>query len=121
MENPSDVDKSHSWLAKTNLAGKIEKFLQMVDENEEYTTELASWRDAARQARCDRNVFTHAYWDFLPLDVDTPVHMYLHPWITEDQAEDIPKSMSLEAFEVFVQNVESVFKEFEKLRRIMNV
>ena len=121
MENPNDVDRSHTWLANSTLASKVEKFLELVGRDKKSAPELAAWHDAARKARCDRNVFTHAYWDFLPLDVETPIHLQTTPWQSKEVVADIPRKMSLADFEIFVAKVEDVFERFTKLRGKLNV
>ncbi len=119
MENSQDFSESHAWLAKSNLAGKIERFLRLTSNSEKHVDDLAAWSEVVRKARCDRNLFAHAYWVLLTPDVGTPIHMKVHPWIESD--DGFPKKMSLKDFELFVSDVEKAHEMFARFRRKLRV
>ena len=120
IENPGHVEDSHSWLSRSNLASKIRKFRCLVCDRKG-SGDIDAWYFQAQKARCDRNILTHAYWEILPMDVETPVHMRVHPWMREDLETDVSEKMSIEQFETLVNSVQVVFEDFMNLRQKIGV
>ena len=121
IENPGNVEESHPWLARSNVKTKLDKLRHLLCERGKSSKESEDWFDAAHECRCDRNLYSHAYWQFLPLDKETPVYMEVHPWLLDKMGVDSTEAMSLEQFEGLVSKIEETFTGFMQLRKKLEV
>lgn len=119
LENPGEVEISHSWLAKSSVQEKVDRFTKLVREKElaKDQRELDDWYEAVAKARCLRNYYVHGTWEYLPLRKEAPVGFRIPPWRSEQINGNSLLLMTFEELEVDAAVVQSVFEQFAKLRR----
>ncbi|MCW8195762.1 hypothetical protein F6455_13285 [Proteobacteria bacterium 005FR1] len=96
--------------------GRIRKLLEE-SEHISDTKAFDEWAARADDIRSLRNYYVHATWDYLPLRSDAPLDFRIPPWRTEKIGDRSQGSMRLEELEADAERVESVFEEFQAIRK----
>jgi len=119
LENPREVERSHSWLARSSLQEKVERFARLVREMNlvKNPKELDAWQQAVLDARSFRNFYVHGCWEYLPRRKEAPVGFRIPPWRSEEIKGSGSPKMSLEDLEADARAVQLVFEQFDGLRR----
>jgi hypothetical protein len=121
LENPRKVEDSHEWLANSTVKTKLVKLRQLFVQEGFDSEVFEQWFELADSSRFDRNLFTHAYWEILPLDTDSPVYLSVHPWMASKLGVERSRGMTIDAFEAIAKEMQNTLHEFVKLRRVLNV
>lgn len=119
LENPGEVGRSHSWLARSSLQEKAERFSKLVRERDlvEDQRELDDWNQAVLDARSFRNYYVHGGWEYYPLRKQAPIGFRIPPWRAEEVRGSSAPTMNLEDLEADAGAVQLVFEQFVRLRR----
>jgi hypothetical protein len=81
------------------------------------TKAFDKWALRAEGIRPLRNYYVYATWDYLPLRKEAPLEFRIPPWRTEQIGGKSQGPMRIEDLEADAERVESVFEEFQSIRR----
>lgn len=119
LADPSDVSVSHSLLRRLGMPETIVRLRKLLEKCEHIpdTKAFEKWVLRAEDIRPLRNYYVHATWDYLPLRKEAPLEFRMPPWRTEQIGGRSQGPMRIEDLEADAERVESVFEEFQSIRR----
>jgi len=119
LAHPNDVSASHSLLRRLSMPETISRLRKLLEECEHIPDIKAfeKWTIRAEDIRPLRNYYIHATWDYLPLRKEAPLEFRIPPWRTENVGGRSQGPMRIEDLEADAERVESVFEEFQTIRR----
>ena len=119
LATPNDFDASHSLLRRLGIPETINRLRKLLAEREHIsdTSAFEDWALRVEGVRSLRNYYVHATWDYLPLRRDAPLEFRIPPWRKEQIGGRSQGPMRIEDLEADAERIESVFKEFQSIRR----
>ena len=119
LANPAEVSTSHSFLRRSGMPETINRLRVLLKECDNISdiTAFEQWAQRAESIRTLRNYSVHSTWDYLPLRKESPLEFRIPPWRTEQIGGRSQGPMRIEDLEADAERVESVFEEFQMVRR----
>lgn len=119
LQNPKKPEKAHSFLQKAGLPDKIQRLKSLIVQNNIHDdiSDFEKWITQADEVRQLRNYFAHAIWEYLPLVTDAPLQFSIQPWRTKGIDGELRGKMTIEDIEGHAEKVETVFKDFMRIRK----
>lgn len=119
LYNRHDINESHMYLSKVGMPKTIKKLKKLLDECEHIpdTLEFDEWMVRANEIRALRNYYVHATWEYLHRREEAPLGFRVPQWRKDTIHGYEEGVMRLEDLEDDAKRVESVFKDFMRIRR----
>lgn len=119
LENPKNVEKSHTKLARTSISEKLKKLKSLLETKQiiSDTDEFNTWYKSAMEAPSVRNYYIHGTWEYLPLKTENPLGFRIPPWRIENLRGESEFYTTLESLESEAQKIQNVFENFCQIRR----
>lgn len=119
LQNPKKPEEAHAFLKNAGLPEEIQRLKSLIVQNNIHDdiSEFEKWIRQADEVRRLRNYFAHAIWEYFPLVKDAPLHFSIPPWRTEGIDGEMRGKMTIEDIENHAEKVETVFKEFMRIRK----
>jgi len=84
-------------------------------------SELEDWAERANNSRCIRNRYIHGNWQILSSHLEKPITLSTPPWWRVKEGTEVHEKMSLDELESTADELESIFREFMRIRQHSNV
>jgi len=119
LANPKNVEASHSLLRRLGMPEAIDRLRKLLKECEHIPdiNAFETWAMRAEEIRPLRNYYVHATWDYLPLRKEAPLEFRIPPWRMEQIHGKSQGPMRIEDLEADAERIQSVFEEFQAIRR----
>jgi len=119
LQNPKKPEEAHAFLKKAGLPEEIQRLKSLIVQNNIHDdiSEFEKWIMQADEVRQLRNYFAHAIWEYLPLVKDAPLQLNIPPWRAEGIDGKMRGKMTIEEIEGHAEKVETVFKQFMRIRK----
>ena len=122
LENPRNPKISYPFLARSTVEMKMERLKNLfvqhkVINDKACISEFNQWFKSATKTRTIRNRYVHGRWEYLPLRSDKPIGCRVPIWMVEKQGIDAEEILSAKEFSAIVDEAETIFNTFMKIRK----
>jgi len=122
LVNSSNPKASYPLLARMTAEQKMDRLREIFVSGEVIADnvsilEFEEWFELAARARSIRNRYVHGHWEYLPMRSQKPVGVRAPAWMREKLGHEAEETMSLTDLEAVVDEMESVFDGFMRIRK----